>query len=233
MRLIDLESRFEDGTNFVGFINAICETLNVDYASYAALGLQGNAVQGFANYPDPWKEHYTKSNFATYDPILHVAARSITPIDWSLLKTNPNFDAVFKEAAGYGITPQGVTVPVRGPNGDIGLFSVTSSCSASEWLDLRDNIAFDLQSIAVHFHDAFMKTQMSEAVYMASVLSQRETEILQWIAAGKSQQDVSTILGISHRTVEVHLRSTRTKLGALTTPQAIGRAIKQRLIEPS
>jgi DNA-binding CsgD family transcriptional regulator len=64
------------------------------------------------------------------------------------------------------------------------------------------------------------------------MLSNREREALQWIAAGKSQQDVGDILGISGRTVEVHLRSAREKLGALTTVQAVGRAIAFGLIYP-
>jgi DNA-binding CsgD family transcriptional regulator len=63
-------------------------------------------------------------------------------------------------------------------------------------------------------------------------LSTREKEIMQWIAAGKSQQDIGDILNISHRTVEVHLRSARQKLHALTTPQAVGRAINLGLIYP-
>jgi hypothetical protein len=54
----------------------------------------------------------------------------------------------------------------------------------------------------------------------------------QWVAAGKSQQDVGDILGISTRTVEVHLRSAREKLGALTTVQAVGRAIGLNIIYP-
>ncbi|PKP61675.1 MAG: LuxR family transcriptional regulator, partial [Alphaproteobacteria bacterium HGW-Alphaproteobacteria-8] len=48
----------------------------------------------------------------------------------------------------------------------------------------------------------------------------------------KSQQDIADILAISHRTVEVHLRSARHKLYALTTAQAVGRAISLGLIYP-
>ena len=63
-------------------------------------------------------------------------------------------------------------------------------------------------------------------------MSMREREILQWTAEGKSQQDIADILTISHRTVEVHLRSARHKLYALTTAQAVGRAISMGLIYP-
>lgn len=63
-------------------------------------------------------------------------------------------------------------------------------------------------------------------------LSTRELEILKWAADGKSQHDIGDILSISHRTVEVHLRSARDKLGALTTTQAVGRAVGLGLILP-
>ena len=72
---------------------------------------------------------------------------------------------------------------------------------------------------------------LAKALYRPS-LSSREVEILQWVAEGKSQQDIGDILSISHRTVEVHLRSGRDKLGALTTAQAVGRAISLGLIHP-
>lgn len=231
MKLVDLERLVDDGLDFVGFMNMICETLDVDYASYAALGLLGDAVQGFANYPDSWKQHYAQQGFAQHDPILHLASRSIAPIDWSMLRENEGFKKVFHDAADFGISSRGITVPVRGPNGDVGLFSVTSSRPEAEWQALREDIIFDLQSIAVHFHDAVIKSQAATPALVSPVLSRRETEILQWTAAGKSHQDISDILGISHRTVEVHLRSSRTKLGALTTPQAIGRAIGHKLIK--
>ena len=64
------------------------------------------------------------------------------------------------------------------------------------------------------------------------MLSSREIEILQWVAAGKSQQDVADILGIAQRTVEVHLASGRDKLAALNTPQAVARAVGLGLIHP-
>lgn len=102
----------------------------------------------------------------------------------------------------------------------------------TEWNRLIPTIISDLQSIAVNLHDGAMRSHTLTRSLRAPNLSQREVEILQWIAAGKSQQDVGDILGISHRTVEVHLRSGRDKLYALTTPQAVARAIAMGLIYP-
>ena len=121
---------------------------------------------------------------------------------------------------------------MRGPYGEIGMLSVTRDCPESKWDKLTSHIITDLQSAAVHIHDTVMQSDALSHVLRHPVLSSREVEILQWVAAGKSQQDIGDILSISHRTVEVHLRSSREKLYALTTSQAVGRAIGMGLIYP-
>lgn len=44
-------------------------------------------------------------------------------------------------------------------------------------------------------------------------LTQREAEVLHWIAEGKRDKEIAIILDISYRTVTVHVRSILTKLG--------------------
>jgi DNA-binding CsgD family transcriptional regulator len=189
-------------------------------------------VQGYATYPDAWKEFYMRSAFHLVDPTLSTSARSIAPVDWQRFERDERFNKVFGPARDFGLFAQGLTVPVRGPYGDCGLLSVSRDCSSAEWQSLKRKIMGNLQTAAVHFHDSVMQGEFILRLLRSPQLSTREREILQWVAAGKSQQDVGDILGISHRTVEVHLRSAREKLGALTTPQAVGRGIRLGLITP-
>jgi LuxR family transcriptional regulator len=58
-------------------------------------------------------------------------------------------------------------------------------------------------------------------------LSQREKEILQWTADGKSSDDVSVILGISKRTVNFHINHCLKKLGC---QNKIAAAVKASLM---
>lgn len=44
-------------------------------------------------------------------------------------------------------------------------------------------------------------------------LTKREAEVLQWVARGKSNKDISVVLNISPRTVNKHLEQTFQKLG--------------------
>jgi DNA-binding CsgD family transcriptional regulator len=53
----------------------------------------------------------------------------------------------------------------------------------------------------------------------------REGEVLQWLAAGKTDKDIGTILGISPRTVHKHLQSVYEKLGVECRTAAVVRAL--------
>ena len=64
-------------------------------------------------------------------------------------------------------------------------------------------------------------------------LSAREREVLSWTAIGRRQADIAAMLGLSERTVENHLRRIRQRLGAATTAQAIGVAIRLGRSPPS
>lgn len=233
MNLIDLSALSTSHDTYVSFLEQTCDRLQVDYASYAATNAVTGAVQGYATYPNSWKMHYMKLGLHRIDPTLHQSAKSIAPVDWSRFEQDKKFQAVFHSASDFGISNRGITVPVRGPYGDCGLFSITKTCKSDrEWNKLRGHIASDLQMAAVHMHDSVMQSDVLSKALRQPKLSSREIEILHWTAAGKSQQDIGDILSISYRTVEVHLRSAREKLGALTTPQAIGRAIGLGIILP-
>lgn len=232
MDLIDLGAVATREESFVSFLDQICERFELDFAAYAGTNPVSGSIHGYVNYPDGWKNHYVENGLYRKDPTLHRASRSIAPVDWRRLERDVEFHRVFRDAHDFGITDRGLTIPVRGPYGDTGMLSVTRSCTEAEWDSLTKNVLTELQSVAVHIHDTVMRSDVVSRALRYPALSTREKEILQWVAAGKSQQDIGDILGISHRTVEVHLRSGREKLYALTTPQAIGRAIGLGLIYP-
>ncbi|MBB6470295.1 DNA-binding CsgD family transcriptional regulator [Aminobacter lissarensis] len=57
------------------------------------------------------------------------------------------------------------------------------------------------------------------------ILGQREAEVLQWSAAGKSAEVIAIILNVSRYTVQSHLRHIREKLGANNVQLAITKAL--------
>jgi LuxR family quorum sensing-dependent transcriptional regulator len=61
-------------------------------------------------------------------------------------------------------------------------------------------------------------------------LSPRERECLKWAAVGKSEWEISQILGISEHTSEKHLLNAKAKLGAVNRVQAVAEAIRRGYI---
>ncbi len=232
MELIDLGATVHSEGVFEDFLHQICERFELEHAAYAGVNPVSQTIHGFVTYPDAWKRHYTEQGLDRLDPTLHCAARSIAPVDWSRLAGQPNFDRVFRDAGDFGIGRLGLTIPVRGPFGDIGMLSVSGNGRPEQWHKRVAEVISDLQSVAVHIHDTVMRSEDLSRLLRHPQLSKRELEILQWTAAGKTQHDIGEILSISHRTVEVHLKSSRDKLYALTTSQAVARAIALRLIYP-
>ncbi len=232
MDIVDLSTLPEQDTRYDEFLRQVCDKYEMDHAAYAGMNPAAGTIHGHVTYGDDWKTHYQEQGLHLIDPTLHMSQRSIAPVDWSRLERGKDFQRVFRDAHDFGIPDQGITIPVRGPYGDIGLLSAVRECSREEWKKLVPNVISDLQSLAVHIHDNVMTSDTISRMLYHPTLSSRELEILQWAAAGKSQQDIGDILSISHRTVEVHLRSSREKLNALTTPQAVGRAIGIGLIYP-
>lgn len=62
-------------------------------------------------------------------------------------------------------------------------------------------------------------------------LTQRETEVLQEVAAGNANKAVAQHLGVSEETVKAHMKSILSKLGANDRTHAVTIALKRGIIE--
>lgn len=63
------------------------------------------------------------------------------------------------------------------------------------------------------------------------VLTPRERQVVQWVAAGKTSAETAIIIGISPRTVEQHVQAAMVKLGATNRVQLAVEAAKRGEIE--
>lgn len=61
-------------------------------------------------------------------------------------------------------------------------------------------------------------------------LTRRESEVMSWMVEGKRDSEIGTILNISVRTANVHVRNILTKLGVETRTTAVTRVINEGLL---
>jgi DNA-binding CsgD family transcriptional regulator len=87
---------------------------------------------------------------------------------------------------------------------------------------LRPHLA-NLYRLGVAAERALERPAEAAAEAAAIPLTPREREVLDWVAAGKTNRDIATILGASPRTVEKHLERVYEKLGVETRTAAVMR----------
>lgn len=184
-----------------------------------------------SSYPDAWVRHYTQRDYFRDDPVVAAAMSQFMPQDWSELGAVPPAGRrILDEALEFGIGPQGLTFPIRGPRGDFALFSVTSGCDPAAWAELRERRSGDWMTLGHTIHGRVLEIAGRKMTGGLARLSPRETEALQLTASGLTSDEVAARMAISERVVRAHLQTCRYKLSAANTTQAVARAVKLGLI---
>jgi transcriptional regulator EpsA len=75
-------------------------------------------------------------------------------------------------------------------------------------------------------HPATHAEECGAATTALGVLSERELEIMQWVALGKTNPEIGCILGISEFTVKNHMKSIFGKLDVANRAQAVAKLTK-------
>lgn len=175
-------------------------------------------------YSSDWKDHYFASGYGVIDPILRNGIKGFLPFDWSEVhKKNKTEKKFFGEAKEFGICDFGLTVPIRGANGEFALFSINSELSQREWDCYKRSNISDVLHFAHLFHDVIVRDLFVE--HSKFSLSRREKQVLFWAGRGKTCWETAKILGLTERTADFYLRKATYKLGAVTKTQAVAKAI--------
>lgn len=180
-----------------------------------------------------WVEGNWFDDQATVDAQTYVRRCPVTrhilearePFYWSKVKGNGGeLYRVVRTPVGPGT--HGLQIPVFGPLGLEGAMSL-----GGERVDATHRVRLALSIVATAAFFSARRLLESPVGEVYRKLSEREREVLAWIAAGKRQADIAATLGLSERTVENHLRSARRRLGVATTAQAISFAIRNGDLE--
>ena len=161
--------------------------------------------------PPEWMRRYLERDYKLIDPVSTAATtRNEVGTLGELLKqlTVNDVGRLFvEEATRMGLT-DGLAIPTSGLRHARGFFGVDNV--AAEDLAKVDRSL--MCAVAQHAH---LRIDRIEEEHGAGIdgLSPREAEILNWVAAGKSNPETAMILGISEATVGTHLKRLFTKLG--------------------
>lgn len=158
-----------------------------------------------------WLEGDWFGNGSKVDPETYLAR---CPVNRHVLETNHAFFWIKTGTAGeetYRVVRQprgpgihGLQVPIFGHVGLLGAMSFGGETIDSA---IETRLALTLAATAA-FHAA-QRLVEPEARDAKPRLSDREREMMRWVASGRRQADIALLLGLSERTIENHLRRVR------------------------
>ena len=176
-------------------------------------------------------QRYVEKDYLRVDPVIQGCYQRFHPVDWKRLDWTGKAARAFQaEAQGFGVGNQGYSVPIRGPNGQFALFTVSHNCDDATWAEFTEKNRRELILIAHFFNHAALELEPDRAPEQAQALSPREVDAMTFLAMGYSRAQVAETLSISEHTLRVYIESARFKLGAVNTTHAVARALSRGLI---
>lgn len=211
-------------------ITSLRDSLRVDHTVYHWVSADGEQY-GFGTYDPLWAQRYHDKEYLRIDPVILGCFQRFHPVDWKRLDWSSKQARAFRaDAIAHGVGNQGFSIPIRGPNGQFALFSVSHSCSDATWDEFTRTEQRDLILAAHYLNQKALDIEKGRAPEPVRNLSPREVDTLTYLAMGYGRGQVAEMLSISEHTLRAYIENARAKLGAMNTTHAVARAISEGLI---
>jgi len=226
----DLLSRCNTLEDLHGFIADIRTLFEVEHAVYHAANRHGEPF-AIVTYSNEWANYYANEQLYNVDPVVLNGFQRFQPYDWKSLswQAKPARTMLLDAIAG-GVGNQGISIPIRGPSGELALFSLSHKSTDRYWLRYCETYLQMLLLAAHYLHQRARVIEFQGEQTLPTTLSPRERDALSYLGAGKSRAQTAEILRISEHTLRVYIESARYKLGAANTVNAVARAVSQGLV---
>jgi DNA-binding CsgD family transcriptional regulator len=173
---------------------------------------------------------YARLNFYRKCPLIARANKQAAPFRfrWSAIQMGLDSDGrqVMTHSMDLGMM-DGLAVAIHLPDRSVHGVSIPTT---KYDLSPQDEHALHLASLYLHARMTALRVAPSPPPVRN--LTPRERECLQWVAAGKTDWEISQILSISEQTVHGYVQNALTKLGARTRAQAVALAMLSAQIRP-
>lgn len=175
-------------------------------------------------FPQEWVRRYLVKGVGEFDPNPGFAMQHGRVFWWSEIKNlkrlSRNEERYFTELAQFRMT-DGLALPTYGLKQRAAFFGIGMMKDKS----VKSNAdAALLQAVAQAAH--LRLDQLVDQNEEAKSLSFRERQILHWMSAGKSNNEIATILGISSATVATYNKRIFDKLGVNDRVMASTKAMR-------
>lgn len=238
MGQFDETLQFIDALGHAQSADAVCQLLLGLTRNYGLTALMAGTVPRpgtpkvqqkghvmLCDWPEQWLERYVAKNYVDHDPVVTYIKRTPSMVRWrdaaAELQIGRSGQKVLGDAGEFKLK-DGLAFPLITIEGTIVMVSL-----GGEEVDMSPE-GFNVVSLAATYAIG-RAMQLQNAIELFDQrpdLTPRETECLKWAAEGKSEWEISQILGISEHTSEKHLLNAKRKLGAANRVHAVAEAIR-------
>jgi LuxR family quorum sensing-dependent transcriptional regulator len=231
-RTLDFVQRLQQLTNYDDVCRCIMQELEwfgfncVSSWSMPGPGTNPTDCIWLNNRPQEYVDRYIEKNYVVRDPVVTELRRTGHPFSWEDVRNgrelNKSEKAIMDEAREFG-SRDGLIIPIVTLSGSLSVFS---PCGAQPDLSPRARASIEIVGVYSHhaLKRALIKSQREDAV--RTPLTPREREIMQWVASGKTDDEIADILAIGATTVTSHVEHAKQKLDAFRRTYAVVQAIR-------
>jgi LuxR family quorum-sensing transcriptional regulator LasR len=215
----------------------LAKVMGFDSVLYGAVPSKHTCLESSflkSNYAHDWRIHYDSEKLYNVDPTVRHCMTSVLPLVWEPETFHAeNQGALYEEASHFGIR-SGVTFPVHGCSGEVGMISFAADIKpGQQFHDRLDHYMADLSLVRDYAFESSLKyIKAHGAAVPVPHLTKRELEVIKWVMAGKSSWEISRITECAEATINFHISNIRQKFNVNTRQQALVKAIALGIITP-
>lgn len=178
------------------------------------------------NRPKEYVERYVERDYVMRDPIVTELRYTTDAYSWGDVRQRRDLSKsdqrIIDEAVEFGVR-DGLTIPIVTRSGAVSIF-----CPCGYEPDLTPRARSAMEVIGIFGHQALQRAlvRSKRDAVAHTPLTPREREIIKWVAAGKSDDEIADILSIATSTVTSHVENAKVKLDAYKRTYAIVQAIR-------
>lgn len=179
-----------------------------------------------------WRDYKRDNTRYRDDPVRRKLRRSVSPVLWNDLvpggQIEQSQDELWETVRNHGIRA-GLSVPLRDPRRRLhGSLAFVGFCDATLFDEWWQDMSLKVVGAAHLFHQGLIQTAGNRARLR---MSPREGQCLSRVARGMSSKEIARDLGLSPRTVDLHVARAVKRLGAINRVDAVARALRSGSIE--